>query len=138
MERRLDLKHPNSHKGMGNAFVPSLILLAVALAPDVSGRWSGTVEIKTETGATQSVPVFLILKHEGERLSGSGGLNETQQSPIRNGQVSGEKLTCEIEADNFVFRLELKLEGDRITVKCAGAARRLRAERPAHGDTRPG
>jgi cytochrome c oxidase cbb3-type subunit III len=92
----------------------SLVLLALALAPDVSGRWNGTAEMKNENGQTLSIPVLLILKQEGERVTGTAGPGDAEQHPIKNGQISGEKLTFEVEADNGLFRVELKVEADRI------------------------
>jgi len=85
-------------------FVSALCLLA----GDVSGKYTGTIP--------NGDPVFLILKQDGAKLTGSGGPTEDQQFPMRNGKVEGDKLTFEIVAgdEGQVFKLNLTAKGDTI------------------------
>jgi hypothetical protein len=55
----------------------------------------------------------MILKQEGDKLTGSGGPNESEQIPISNGKVDGDRLTCQINEMNFELRVkEDQIEGD--------------------------
>src|SRR5271157_538551 len=60
----------------------SLLTCSLALAAaDVSGRWA-------------SAPVYLVLKQDGNKLSGTGGPTETQQMvTFDNGTVEGNRVT---------------------------------------------
>lgn len=82
---------------------------------DVSGKWSGTLEFKNAEGETKSGSAYMILKQDGDKLTGSGGPSEGEQHPIRNGKVEGDRLTFEaMESDNpMVF--DLTVNGDQIT-----------------------
>jgi len=92
-----------------------LLLCAVTLgAADVSGKWSGTIERKDEERSPQSRPAFMVLKQDGNKLTGSGGPNESEQNEIRNGKVEGEKLTFEIPIGEGVLYFDLKANGDQI------------------------
>ena len=96
------------------ALVLGLLLSAVTLgAADVSGKWSGTFEAKGEE-KSQSRPAFMVLKQDGDKLTGSGGPNESEQHEIRNGKVEGEKLTFEIPIGEGVVYFDLKANGDQI------------------------
>src|SRR5713101_2240051 len=62
---------------------------------DVSGKWSGTLEFKNSSGETGSGSAYMILKQEGNKISGSGGPNEGEQHPLREGKLEGNRLTFE-------------------------------------------
>ena len=93
------------------------VLSALALCADVTGKWSGTIQIKDAQGDQKTESAYLILKQEGAALSGSGGPNEEKQHPMRNGKVEGSKLTFEIvvspEGDR-VMKFALTVSGDQI------------------------
>jgi hypothetical protein len=81
-------------------------------AADLSGKWSGTLEGTGESGSA-----FLILKQEGTTITGSGGPNESEQHPLRNGKVEGNQLTFEVpvgEGGEKVMRFKLAANGDQI------------------------
>lgn len=79
-----------------------LILPALMSAADVSGAWTGTV----------SGPIYVILKQEGARLSGSGGPSASEQmASFQNGTVDGNHLAFRVGP----FEFSLNLEGDRLT-----------------------
>ena len=63
---------------------------------DVSGRWSGTLTLRSSSGTVQTQPLYLILSQQGSALTGSPGADERTQSAIRNGRVI---------ADEFVFQV---------------------------------
>jgi uncharacterized protein (TIGR03435 family) len=67
-------------------------------ATDVSGKWA-------------SAPVYLILKQDGNKLSGSGGPTEKQQMvTFDNGTVEGERVTFHVGSMQF----HLQLNGDEM------------------------
>ena len=99
-----------------------LLILALVFGPavDVSGRWSGTALVRNETGGQVDMPVVLILRQEGDRVTGTGGPDDSIQFAIRKGKLEGDRLTLEAEAEGSTYYLDLKVEGDQIT----GATRR--------------
>jgi hypothetical protein len=77
-----------------------LILLAAAVtltAADLSGRWTGTLEkVKGNPGGPQSDAHYLVLRQNGDRITGTAGPKADAQWEIRNGRVDGSRLTFEI------------------------------------------
>ena len=75
-----------------------LACITVLAAADVSGRWA-------------SAPVYLILKQDGNKLSGTGGPTEKQQ-PVSfdNGTVEGDHVTFHVGPMQF----DLRLNGDEM------------------------
>ena len=77
----------------------SLLACVTALAAtDVSGRWA-------------SAPVYLILKQEGNKLSGTGGPTEKEQMvTFDDGTVEGDRVTFHVGT----FQFNLQLNGDEM------------------------
>jgi uncharacterized protein (TIGR03435 family) len=77
----------------------SLLASVTALAAtDVSGRWA-------------SAPMYVILKQEGNKLSGSGGPTEKQQMvSFDNGTVEGDRITFKVGP----YQFDLRLNGDEL------------------------
>jgi cytochrome c oxidase cbb3-type subunit 3 len=92
-----------------------MLVLALAPAPDVTGRWTGTAQVKNQAGGQQEIPVILVLKQEGDQVTGTGGPDDSIQVPLSKGKLDGDRLTLEAEADGSVFTLELKVAGEEIT-----------------------
>lgn len=99
----------------------SLLMLGAGslVAADVSGKWSGTVDFK-EDGESRTISAVLILKQDGNTVTGTAGQDENDLHSIRKGSIDGEALTLEIDGGDVVYYLELKVAGDEIT----GDARR--------------
>lgn len=93
----------------------ALLFSALTMAADVTGKWSGTMEVKAPDGSTQSRPLYLILKQDGARLSGSGGPDESEQHPFENGKVDGDRLTFAVPAGGGNFEFAVRVAGDAIT-----------------------
>ena len=81
-------------------------------AGDVSGKWSGTFKADAED---QTESLYMVFQQDGGKLTGSGGPNESQQHPMRNGKVEDNRLTFEVPAGKGTFIFDLKLAGDEIT-----------------------
>jgi hypothetical protein len=83
-------------------------------AADVTGKWSGTIEVK-RNGEAKTEPALVILKQEGAVLTGSGGPNESEQHAMRNGKVDGNKITFEIAlGGERVMQFNLTAAGEQI------------------------
>lgn len=86
--------------------------LSLAFAADVSGKWSGTFRA---TGADHDIPQLFILKQDGMGLHGSGGPDATEQYPIENAHIDGDKVTFELTTGEWKFSYRLKVSGGQIT-----------------------
>ena len=95
--------------------LPSLAL--VMSAADVSGKWSGTIDVE-DAGASTEVHVVLVQK--ADTVSGTiGRAGGGDEGEIRNGKVAGEKISFDVvsgeHANPFKFTLTLvndHLEGE--------------------------
>jgi hypothetical protein len=93
----------------------SLLLLAgwTLSASDLTGKWAGTVDMKQD-GEAQTIPVIMIVKQDGNKLTGTAGPEEDQHA-IQKGLVDGDTITMEVDSGEEIFYLELKVDGDQIT-----------------------
>jgi hypothetical protein len=99
---------------------------------DVSGAWNMTVELPG-----QSVPVTLILKQEGEKLSGSVQSGFFGTAQIRNGSVTGDSfsfdVTIAVGGQNMDVAFTGKVSGNQIS----GAATSQQGAKPFSGTKVP-
>ncbi|MGE5567411.1 MAG: hypothetical protein ACM3S5_00090 [Rhodospirillales bacterium] len=79
-----------------------------ATAANISGKWNGTVEIKTPDGGTDTGGAFAEFKQSGETISGEAGPSETHKGVIEGGKLVGNKL---------VFQLSLPSDSGPYAVK---------------------
>src|SRR5258708_17895899 len=91
--------------------ITALVLAMSGVAGDVSGKWSGAM---TPVGEDGQHPIYMILSQDGDKLSGSGGPNESDQHPFQNGKVSGDRLTFDVPSGKGTFSFDLKISGDEI------------------------
>ena len=91
------------------------------LAATVTGKWSGTMEMRRADGSSRTVPAFFMLKQDGEVFTGLAGANETSQQPIRNGKLAGDRLTFDVESGNQQYtHFDLKVSDDAIEGNAEG------------------
>ncbi len=88
-----------------------LLFLTMAWAAGVSGKWSGKFSPANENS---DQPLFLVLTQDGDKLTGSGGPNESEQHPMQNGKVEGDRVTFEVPAGKGTFVFDLKMTGDEM------------------------
>lgn len=81
------------------------LLVASAMASDLTGNWSGTFKVD---GGDHTVPQLFILKQQGKTLSGSGGPNASEQYPIENGRIDGDEARFELTTGEWKFTYDLK------------------------------
>jgi hypothetical protein len=95
------------------------LVLAIALAAsmlgaaDATGTWAGSLTISGGEGRTLSA--HLVLKQEGQTVTGTAGPNATEQQPIQNGKVENDQLTFELPMQESVMKFALKQSGDELT-----------------------
>ena len=84
----------------------------VAMAADISGKWSGS--IVPEGG--QPGTAYAILKQSGSAITGSAGPDENQQWQGLKGSIAGNKVTVEVKSpdDGTVYKCDLMLDGDHL------------------------
>jgi hypothetical protein len=97
------------------------LLLAAALVlsaadVNVAGKWSGSFNITAPDGTNQEGTAFLVLKQDGDKITGTGGPDEERQWTIEKGSISGGKVTFEVksEEDGTIFKCNLALEGEHL------------------------
>jgi len=97
---------------MRRIVVAALLSVMCLVAGDVSGKWSGSFKPNGEDNAH---PVYMVFKQDGDKLTGSGGPDESKQHPMQNGKVQDGRLTFEVPASGGTFTFDLKSTGEEIT-----------------------
>jgi hypothetical protein len=98
---------------MKRAIAVVLLLTMHAMAGDLTGKWSGAFKVD---GADHDVPQLFIFKQDGNKLTGSGGPDQSEQYPIEDGSVDGDRVRFEITTGEWKFTYSLKV----IDAKLAG------------------
>jgi hypothetical protein len=115
--------------GILPAFASLLILLGTAgftrATADVAGKWSGS--LKTADG--QSVPWYLTLRQDDDKLSGtSGPEKEADQRPIREGRIDGSTIRFTVPGGDGsgteLVSVELRLQDDELVGTMQGNDRK--------------
>jgi hypothetical protein len=101
-----------------------LALACVALAADVTGKW--TYE-QPAMGQRPAMQVSITLKQDGSKLTGSvpgfgrPGSEAPPPTEISNGKVDGDKISFEVKRERngqtFVTKYEGTLAGDALKLK---------------------
>jgi hypothetical protein len=81
------------------------LIQAYAAAADFSGKWSGASRDGNAGG------MYVVLKQQGTKLTGSAGPAESKQFPIVNGTVDGDHLVFEIKMGGGTIRFDLVSDG---------------------------
>jgi len=95
-----------------------LLTLVILLAPlaaraaDVSGKWSGSMDMKGPDGQPQSMAVTAEFKQDGKAVTGTAGREGDDQLTVQKGTIDGDALTFEVEAPDGVYSVSLKVVGD--------------------------
>ncbi len=86
---------------------------AILLAADATGTWTGTFTVNGDSPEPR--PALLVLKQDGDRLTGTAGPDASQQMPIEKGKVEDGKLTFEVAAGESIMKFALVLNGDELS-----------------------
>jgi len=105
-----------------------LLFTGLALAADVSGKWTGTFSATGDQGKEDGTAV-LLLKQNGSEITGSVGPTVDEQHTISKGKIEGDKITLESNDGGMVLKLDLVLAGERISgnVTANGEGRSMKA-----------
>jgi hypothetical protein len=93
------------------------VVLALS-GSDLTGKWSGTIEIADE-GATTPVSVQFVQKADVV-LGKIGRTGGGEEESIRNGKVDGKKVSFEVNSAHGLMKFALTLEEDRLEGEMKG------------------
>ena len=100
-------------------------LAATLTAADVSGKWTGTVNVEDPSGGPNiEVRVRADLQQKADAITGAIGRQEDQQGEaIRNAKLDSKRLTFEVSSTeaNGLVRFVLTLDGDRLDGEMSGS-----------------
>jgi hypothetical protein len=100
-------------------------LAATLMAADVSGKWTGTVNVEDPTGGPNiEVRVRADLLQKVDAITGAIGRQEDQQGEtIRSAKLDGKRLTFEVSSTeaNGLVKFNLTLDGDRLDGEMSGS-----------------
>jgi hypothetical protein len=124
---------------------PTVVFVVVSVCsvfgPDVSGRWRGRIEYSTAQSERPASSIFLILRLDGTKLSGSAGPVEDHQFPITDGKIDGDTIVFNTNpsgtARGMQFKLKVSdraLEGDMTEPTREGRGQAARVSLTRVGD----
>jgi hypothetical protein len=91
----------------------SLLGFSDSAAPDLTGKWLGTFHVLPQGGGPREDKAVVILKQQGDVVTGTLGPTESNQMPFRKGKVTGNTVRLEMQGNRVVFTLTL--DGDKLT-----------------------
>ncbi len=107
--------------------IPVSVLLCLPLllgAGDISGKWSGSIEVADNAGGSSiTTPVRAEFQQKANLVSGKIGRREDEQAePIRNGKIEGTKISFEVSSveTTSAMRFNLVLAGDHLEGEMKG------------------
>lgn len=95
-----------------------LLILLLLLAPvafaaaDVSGKWTGTMDLKLPDGSVNSAPVSAELKQTGTMVTGTAGVAGQDQYTLEKGTIDGNQLTFEVHAADGLYAVKITIVSD--------------------------
>jgi hypothetical protein len=87
-----------------------LLTAVMALAGDLSGRWQGKLSVNGD-----EMPGYLVLKQDGQQLTGTAGPDAQNQIKLTQGLVKDGEATIEAKPRPAVLRFLLRLKDDKLT-----------------------
>jgi len=100
-------------------------LAAALMAADVSGKWTGTVNVEDPSGGPNiEVRVRADLLQKVDAITGAIGRQEDQQGEtIRNAKLDSKRLTFEVSSTeaNGLVKFVLTFDGDRLDGDMSGS-----------------
>ncbi|MDR3698809.1 MAG: hypothetical protein P4L56_04180 [Candidatus Sulfopaludibacter sp.] len=88
-----------------------LLLASGAWGADVTGKWTGSLDLNTGTHGGACV----LLKQQGGTITGTQGPSEAKQFALTSGRIDGGQVTIEARPGATVLRLTMKLEGNKLS-----------------------
>lgn len=87
-----------------------VLTVAGLLGADATGTWTGS--LTRSDGETSTA--HLVLKQEGEKVTGTAGPGAEEQHEIQNGKAENGQITFEIPREDGSMKFVLKQEGEEI------------------------
>lgn len=103
--------------------VTGFLLAGAAQAADLTGHWHGKYEWVRPDGEEMDTPLYMILKQDGDKLTGTIGENVDERPNAVNGTLQGNKIDLEVKGFNRSSRITGTLDGDVINGNSAIIAR---------------
>jgi hypothetical protein len=92
-----------------------LMIASLALAGDLTGKWSGTfVDTTTTDGSGKTTGAYMDLKLSAQTVTGTAGPDETHQMVISNGKLEGKKLTFDVVQPGGTLKFDLTFDGESL------------------------
>jgi hypothetical protein len=85
----------------------TLLLTLSISAADLSGKWTGTFIDASE--GSKSETALVILKQDGNTLTGTAGPNADEQMAISSAKVDGNNVTFDVKAGEMTVHFTLQL-----------------------------
>jgi hypothetical protein len=107
-----------------NWILPITLLVLTASAANLSGKWTGVIEVN-DSGGKIETPVELYLEQKAGTLSGKiGRSNNPETVEIRNAKVDGDKLTFDSSSTeaSASMTFSLTIHGERMQGEMRGVA----------------
>ena len=95
--------------------------LPAAADVNVTGNWSGTFTSTGPNGDTHDSTALLVLKQDGNQITGTAGPNQDERYPITKGTIDGNKIVFEVAGGEHTIHFELTVAEDRIQGEARGA-----------------
>jgi len=90
-------------------------------AAELTGKWSGSFDVTNEQGETEADSAYMDLKESAGSVTGTAGPNVDKQWSLRDGKLTGRKLTFEVAMeDGGVLKFQLTFDGETIQGTCTG------------------
>jgi len=92
-----------------------VVFAGVALAADISGNWSGTMQM-----GDNPISLTYAFKQEGEKVTGTVTTPHGDAIPLSDGKIAGDKISFYVQVDMggtpAKFSSEGVIKGDEITL----------------------
>ena len=90
-------------------------------SPNLSGRWSGSLDVVQADGSVEPDNAVFLLKQDRGALSGSAGQSEARQSPISNGVVVGSHAHFDVAVNpQMTVHFDFEIDGDHLHGSASG------------------
>ena len=100
-------------------------LAAALMAADVSGKWTGNVQVEDPSGGSAiDTQVRAELRQNADAITGTIGRQADQEvESIENAKLDGKRLTFEVSSaeTSGLIKFVLTLDGDRLDGEMSGS-----------------
>lgn len=100
---------------MKRVLLGMLLSASLLLGADATGRWNGTAALTRSDGEQRTVPMLLILKQDGTKITGTGGRDDEDRHDVLEGKIEGNVVTVVIEAGDYPIKLTLTINGEELS-----------------------